>query len=825
MDTNETLAYTRAIEKCLDGQGLLFLGSGFSCGARNVAGTPMKTGRELASALAAAEGISQDAPLTDIADYYCSRHGATALVRLLKEEFEAKTIHDDHRQIARIPWRQVYTTNYDEVFELATRSTNASITTVVPTDPISALRESARTCVHINGAIARLQGEDLSGPFRLTDTSYASTSFLATPWARQFLLDVASVQAAFFIGFSLCDVDIQKLLIQSAAVKSKIFFICGTSLDQLATHKLSKYGTVLEENTAGFAARTASVQSSYTPKRLSTVDVECLQERRPRFSSAPPTGGDVRDLLLYGHLRPSLLPPSLAEGAQWRYCCPRDVIKDAIVKFQQKSDVIIRSELGNGKTTALEMIAAVAKPAGFQVFELRPAESESTIGDLVEVARTLRDALILVDSYPNKRHELEAIAKVRDSSVRFLCATRTVEHDVHAYWLESALGLPPVEFGIDKLSQGELEWFCDALDENGFWRDSAARSRREKLANLRNERGMAGETCNILLDVIKSTAMASRVNEMLQELNGTGELLDTVVAVMILSVVEQEASETLLARLLGAEAINRTRVKNSPAARAFLDTQAGIFSARSSVLATHVLKQMINPLRTIRVLATMVRAAEDHAAVSNPMRQLGRDLVQFARVQSVLPDGSAKPVLFYYEDIRTLPSSQGNPQFWLQYAIALMAVKQYDDAEAKLETAYAWAKKRPHYDTYMLDTTHARWLLEDCCRSDIGLRPVDIAMERFRMARDILAGKFTDRERHYPYRVAKEYHRFFVLYSEAMSSAQRAEVIRAAEYAVHAIEKLPPDRARNRRILECQQELQALLTRSGPGRQSNQPRP
>ncbi|HSM86562.1 MAG TPA: hypothetical protein VLT16_10445, partial [Candidatus Limnocylindrales bacterium] len=101
------------------GRAVLFLGAGFSWGATSLAGEPFLMGAGLGKGLADEAGIPSDFTLEDIADIYMSRFSPAALLRQLRNWYVAKDVTKSQREVAKLPWRSVYTTNYDDVFERA----------------------------------------------------------------------------------------------------------------------------------------------------------------------------------------------------------------------------------------------------------------------------------------------------------------------------------------------------------------------------------------------------------------------------------------------------------------------------------------------------------------------------------------------------------------------------------------------------------------------------------------------------------------------------------------------------------------------------------
>ena len=77
-----------------------------------------KTARQFASYLATQCGLPDNVELPDAAEEFAQQQGADQLIALLSKEFQAKTILHAHVDIARlVPWKYIYTTNYDNVLE------------------------------------------------------------------------------------------------------------------------------------------------------------------------------------------------------------------------------------------------------------------------------------------------------------------------------------------------------------------------------------------------------------------------------------------------------------------------------------------------------------------------------------------------------------------------------------------------------------------------------------------------------------------------------------------------------------------------------------
>ena len=100
-------------------------------------------------------------------------------------------------------------------------------------------------CIHLNGYIDRLNRDTLWSEFKLTEASYVSTSLIDSPWLVLFREDLRLARAVFFLGYSLADLDIKRVLSETLDLREKTFFILGSRVDTVTAHRAARFGTVL----------------------------------------------------------------------------------------------------------------------------------------------------------------------------------------------------------------------------------------------------------------------------------------------------------------------------------------------------------------------------------------------------------------------------------------------------------------------------------------------------------------------------------------------------------------------------------------------------
>lgn len=117
---------------------------------------------------------------------FIKRRSAFSLIQLLLDRLTATNITGAQQVIGSVPWKRIYTTNYDNVVELAHARANRPIRPVTLADEPSRIRAGESLCVHINGHIGDLDSNTLQSTFVLTSAAYWTDAFNRSRWSRLF---------------------------------------------------------------------------------------------------------------------------------------------------------------------------------------------------------------------------------------------------------------------------------------------------------------------------------------------------------------------------------------------------------------------------------------------------------------------------------------------------------------------------------------------------------------------------------------------------------------------------------------------------------------
>jgi len=180
---------------------VLFLGSGFSARATNIAREPVPSGHPLLERLSKELGEDpKEIDLKAAADEFLDRSDLS-LYDLLYETFTIYEPLDYQRDIVSLPWARIYTTNYDDLVS-SVKGPNFPIFTFDEPRP---RRLPQAFAVHLHGSIRRANEDNASSQLVLNNRSYDVVARNLPEWFDEFRSDRRTFSACYFMGFSLSD--------------------------------------------------------------------------------------------------------------------------------------------------------------------------------------------------------------------------------------------------------------------------------------------------------------------------------------------------------------------------------------------------------------------------------------------------------------------------------------------------------------------------------------------------------------------------------------------------------------------------------------------
>lgn len=763
-----------AIKRINLGNCTLFLGAGYSLGAPTECGQSLGTASQVASNLYAEceEEFGVDGTLQDAAELYMERNSTAKLLDYLRSHFMAVDVLQSQQIIGSLPWKRVYTTNYDNVFELSCQKNGKTVTAVSASNDIINYADKRKLCIHINGLIQNLTEESLFKEFKLLTVSYASAEFQENPWSAVFRSDLKSSDAIFFIGFSLnYDLDLQRILYINQEVRDRCFFIVSDNENQRSIRKISEFGNVEAIGLDGLVQKI---------KRTPTLPIKLSKHYfcfniQPKSESLPNiTPTKVLDFYNWGSIDKSAFYYSTISPEEYKYAIRRTRTNEILDAINNGSNnIIVHSGFGNGKSLTLLSLSILLTQRGYTVYNyIKYYTSEPR-----EVENICKDgkSVIIIDNYAQHKELLETIRTFRTDQILIL-AERTLINELAYFWLEDLLGNFDC-FNVEKLSEEDISSLIPVFSQYGLFGEKASMRVDQKSSYLKYD--CFSKFCPILIDLLNAPVFIERIKDLVQNIKLNRHFYEAFVFCLLSPIFEFVIDTDELSFIFNDNKLNSPKFTKDVNICEVIDFTNNKVSIHSSILAQKILQE-VDGSAIIDVLCKAFKALNQQRQ-SVSYSYLLRTLLSHANIQRVInPHSQDKlnQILRFYDTILPLEYCQTNHHFWLQYAIAELFAKDYNAAKVYFDNAYSFAKSKHSADIYQIDNHYARYLLENECVNGNQTTCLNAFLEAHKKLVDPI---HKERVRFYPYRVADNYYDFYEHFYNGMKDYEKKVFIKSCQ--------------------------------------------
>ena len=671
-------------------QSIIFLGSGFSRDCKNIVQKKAPTVSEMRRAFFKHIKKAENTTTT------LSRLSSAAIKadfdmhKYLTESFTISETPDYIKTICSKKWLRVYTTNYDDAYEVGSlpiKPPSYSFTENLPK------KIKPGTVVHLHGYIRSIdENKSLSDQAILDELSYAKAPFKETDWWPQFERDVINAKNVFFIGYSLSDIDIKRILVSDPELSKKVHFVVAPNIDDLDADELSDYGTVHPIGTLEYSdylkESARYIQTEILPNQTKSVKIFQLDKDKKPYQ--PPSAVEVYDLFVKGKTNIYRIIDPIASA---KYTCKRtDEINQCLKSIGSSNATIVSAWLGNGKTIFSYLLSAELSRKGYTVFNRNMTLDYNT--DELKAVSKCDNPVIIYDGTPN-RIELSVISK-EYSDIKIVLLLRSGLVEARSGFFDEYLGPNYATVDINKLSDEDLSQLLTIANSAGI--DVSSRQSENYIRD-------------IIISAVDSAEVANKVLQLFNEELTSSELKKYFVSLLITSrYFDVNLNTFTLSDILNHDPYVILRSFSTDLME-FFSAKNGSITINSSVIAKFIAKRLLTGEEIIECVQSMIEELIKSGKDGVIPGQAGT-LMRYQRISDAL-DGrpeSNSLIEALYESLRNHKIIAAHPLYWLQYSFVYIE-ERIDVAEQHLQHAYKLAEGIRKFDTYQLDTQYLKLLL------------------------------------------------------------------------------------------------------------------
>lgn len=814
-----------ALRFALDGNALLILGAGFSVESTNVRGECIPTVSKLVdkiySEIYNEFDVSDDEkePLEELSERCIEEGHSEELCRLLKELFtqQACSTADNNANAAiilNLPWRRIYTTNYDNVAENYSSNCGIVRTPVTLCDDIKE-HNGDNVIIHINGYIADLTPSRLGNDFKLTTSSYLIASYQKNEWIMQLKSDIDAASAVVLVGVSgNSDLDLKRLIFNEGQYREKLIFV---DIKEKRFDIRRKFGSISTVGLAGMATEVQKVKETHHPVEQS-IAYSCFK----RLS----LNRDVKGVLIDSTVRRNMLEKGIFdedilahhirdnEYLFWR----KEVTSiETCFSLNKARCVCVTSRLANGKTCLTYLLSAELLSKSWDVFLFEHDNVHLQI-ELDSFRTTRKKTLIIVESYHLYFTLLDKLRRALDNqNVYLLLSSRTGIHVSVCQRLPFTLGISDEqiqEVNLDVLDSEDIDSFIKLLEKDDYLLPERQKSINEKRKLLTNK----CHSCisEALLELVHSQEVRTRIDNSCQTLSENPIAKTVAYSSLILLLLNVDLTTNELFTVLNIQGLPQSAI-NNPGFKDLIDFQGGRIHVHSTIFAKYVISKL--PISEILEYMTIINENADSLFSENKVNAIRSSFVTYSNINLLVPIRMRsyqmnQQILEYYYNLSQRNYYDDNPFFWLQYAIVSMDVSDYKRAEELIDKAYSCASAKRNFDTFQIDTQYGRLVLEKICGSQAtSIKPFEdftAADNAFKSALRSPRGNV----RQVIKQVIKAYPIFYTKYASMLSPMEKNHILRSTTDFIEAANNNNKAAMKRKRISEIisDEDLQKLIS-------------
>lgn len=801
-----------AINLIFDKNCVLFLGAGFSYNATNCLEEGIPLAGNLCKILDKETGEESDDDLSLAARSYSEIKGEYQLVEFLKNTFTAIDIKDFQEELGKYTWKRIYTTNYDNVYELAVQKNRKRATPVTLSNHLRDYKDKNGIVVHLNGSIFNLNSTSLTTEVKLTDASYLTTDFEQSEWVTLFKNDLADADAVFFIGFSgKSDLDINRILITNEELQNKTFFIQSPNERPATIKRLQLFGKVTTIGREAFANKLKQQFAIYIPPSVK-IERPFLSFKKLKLPTVRPDlhDDDISNLFLYGNVISNLVYYSQLYPNQYPYYIVRDKIEKTVAEILNgRKHILIHSDAGNGKTLFHEGLCLRLLKEGYSVYIFH--KYTSRLNEELERICKVQDkkVAIVLENY-SSYFDIIGAYKLYSTDQTLILTERSVRNDMKYPMLTNKLGDDFYTVDLNILTETEIDSLVEIFNHYGLWQELSTFTDYKKKDFFINKCGNSMR--GILLALFRSPSIKDRLSGIIDSIKKETNYYEAIVVSLLNKVYNLELDIDMLSEALGGGYIGDHSFQKNQLVNEFVDFSNQEIKVKSTILAEVLLWDVLDVMNIKKVMVKMFRNFDKKRNFTKYHRAL-QLLLSYTSLQRVLnkeSDNFGIAMRGFFEEIRATGFCKDNPHYWLQYAICKLDENDYAKAKIYFENAFAYAKSKENFDSYQIKNHYARYLLENAANNS-----VDNFMDVFKEAHSIVIDPVHLRDnKYYPFRVARNYYPFYVQYKSRMSNSEKTYLKNACLKVLQMIEnfyRVNPKYKNRKDVRDAKRNLQLII--------------
>lgn len=434
-----------------------------------------------------------------------------------------------------------------------------------------------------------------------------------------------------------------------------MLFIMADGEQANNVRKASRFGQVVPIGLEQFAAKIESLKTNFSPaaikqspRYLCFSNIK-LSKKRPSLVDT-----DIHSLYYKGDQSLEIIQYSLSSPTDYFYYIKRtelEHVTDTVIKNGQ-NNILVHSDLGNGKTLFLDGLAIRLCEQGYTVFIFK--RYMASLHREIEQICQIKDnkVAIVLENYSNNREIISELALHRTDQL-LIVSERTVSNDMAYDWLVSNISADFYSIDLNILDTHERKNIINVFNQYGLWSYLSASDDFDKDEFIIKE--CKNNFRGILLGLLNSPNILQRFSAIIDTIKQKQDFYEALVLILASKLFELNIDIEMLSTALDDTILGNLKFRRNEVVRELINFENNEIKAKSSILAEVLLSEIIEPEIIKEVLVKTFKNFDKHRH-SPEFKRVLKSLLSFINLKRILNQKSSNKyqdiMVSFFEDIR-----------------------------------------------------------------------------------------------------------------------------------------------------------------------------
>ena len=374
------------------------------------------------------------------------------------------------------------------------------------------------------------------------------------------------------------------------------------------------------------------------------------------------------------------------ENGSYKAIVKRDAINDIVNDIETGMECIfIHSDIGNGKTEAVEQICKHLS-SKYLIYKLVD-NNEKIALEIENICKSTDKKIVIIENFFNYYDVFDKFEMFNSNkNITFIFTART---SIYKSRFETFLLDKTKVYDLNRLKDNEINHLVDIFNEYGYYP-------KVKMSTSYNhfiKKQYNSKLQSVILGIFENESIAHSLKSILSEIkNLNKDSLNLLTFMIVVKIMNLDLNFEDILDLLLLKGLDYEFEKND-SINELVDFRDSDTSIKSVTVCMWILKNLKNGLNIFDILVRAASQADSGYRVNKKYGNFLGNIISYKHLKFVLNlisnnnEDKLRYINNFYQSLKNLEYYKEKYFFWLQYGISALELNDFDSAEQHLNAA------------------------------------------------------------------------------------------------------------------------------------------